>query len=145
MVHRSKPTVCAMYPIGRCLILAGKTAADIDMESVQYIFNKPECRGSDGTKTQTVREWLEAFDIPIKDEFFLMWQKKIVMDMGSVFREIEKKISEETMLMLWNAAFVGLYLHYQTELDFMRQFEENVQNFNSLLHSTFGDMIEGRE
>ena len=145
MVHQSKPTVCAMYPIGRCLVLAGKTAADIDLDSVQYIFNKPDCKGSEGTETHTVREWLEAFDIPIEDEYFLMWQKKIVMDMSCVFREIEKKVSDKTMEMLWNAAFVGLYLHYKTELDFMSQFEENVQNFNSLLHSAFGDMLEGRE
>ena len=144
MVHRSKPTVCAMYPIGRCITLHGKTAADIDMDSVQYIFNKPECRGSDGTKTQTVREWLEAFGIPVDDEFFILWQRSITK-LGSAFRKIEKKISQETMLMLWNAAFVGLYLHYQTELDFMSQFEENAQNFTTMLHSTFGDMLEGRE
>lgn len=141
MVHRSKPTVCAMYPIGRCVILAGETAGDIDMDSVQYIFNRPECRGSDGTETHTVkvREWLEFFGIPVKDEFFIKWQR-IVMDMGSVFREIEKKISDETMEMLWTAAFVGLYLHYQTELDFMTQFEENTQKFIALLHAGLGDV-----
>ncbi len=144
MVHRSKPTVCAMYPIGRCVILAGKTAADIDMDSVQYIFNKPDCRGSDGPETHTVREWLESFGIPIGDKFFILWQKSVTK-VGSAFREIEKKISEETMEILWNAAFVGLYLHYKTELDFMSQFEENVQNFTTMLHSTFGDMLEGRE
>lgn len=138
MVHKSKPVVCAMYPIGRCLILAGKTAADID--SVQYIFNRPECRGSDGTETHTVsvREWLESFGIPVKDEFFIKWQRT-VMDMGSVFREIEKKVSDRTMEMLWNAAFFGLYLHYQTELDFMSQFEENAQKFIALLHAGIGD------
>lgn len=140
MVHRSKPTVCAMYPIGRCLILAGKTAADINMDSVQYIFNRPECRGSDGTKTQTVREWLAIFDVPVKDEFFIMWQKVAIMDMGSVFRQIEKKVSDKTMKMLWNAAFVSLYLHYQTDLDFMVQFEENAQKFTSLLHSAIGEV-----
>ena len=139
MVHRSKPTVCAMYPIGRCVILAGETAGDIDMDSVQYIFNRPECRGSDGTETHTVREWLESFGISVEDEFFIKWQR-LVMEMGSVFRKIEKKIGEETMEMLWTAAFVGLYLHYQTELDFMTQFEENAQKFIALLHAGLGDV-----
>lgn len=103
--------------------------------------NKPDCRGSDGTETHTVRvrEWLESFGIPVKDEFFIKWQR-IVMDMGSIFREIEKKVSDETMEMLWTAAFVGLYLHYQTELDFMSQFEENAQKFIALLHAGSGDV-----
>lgn len=139
MVHKSKPVVCAMYPIGRYLILAGKTAADIDMDSMQYIFNKPDCRGSDGEEIHTVREWLESFGIPVKDEFFIKWQR-IVMDMGSVFRKIEKKVSDRTMEMLWNVAFFGLYLHYQTELDFMTQFEENAQKFIALLHAGIGDV-----
>lgn len=133
-VHDAKPGICKLYPLGRLLELLGKTAADIDMDSIQYIFNKPNCKGSEGSGTHTVREWLESFGIPVVDEFFIKWQR-IVMDMGSVFREIERKISEKTMLMLWNAAFVGLYLHYQTELDFMSQFEENAQKFTELLHS----------
>ena len=134
MVHRSKPTVCAMYPIGRYLALAGKTAADIDLDSMQYIFNKPDCKGSEGTETHTVREWLESFGIPINDEFFLKWQK-MAMEMGTVFRKIEKKVSDQTIEMLWNAAFISLYLHYDTEQDFMCQFEENAQKFTELLHS----------
>lgn len=134
MVHRSKPTVCAMYPIGRCVILAGKTAADIDIDSVQYIFNRPDCKGSESSEPHTVREWLEAFGIPVEDEYFVKWQR-MVMEMGTVFRKIERKMSEKTLKMLWNAAFIGLYLHYDTEQDFMGQFEENVQKFTELLHS----------
>lgn len=120
--------------------MAGKTAAaDIDMDAVQYIFNTPDCRGRDGTETHTVREWLESFGIPVEDKFFLKWHR-IVMEMGSVFREIEKKVSDETMEMLWTAVFVGLYLHYQTELDFMNQFEENAQKFIALLHAGIEDV-----
>ena len=132
MVHSSKPTVCAMYPIGRCITLLGKTAADID--SIQYIFNKPDCKGSEGLEKHTVREWLESFGIPINDEFFIKWQK-MAMEMGTGFRKIEKKVSDQTMEMLWKAAFIGLYLHYDTGQDFMSQFDENAQKFTELLHS----------
>lgn len=134
IAHKSKPTVCALFPIGRFILLAGKTATDIDMNSIQYIFNKPDCKGSEGTETHTVREWLESFGIPVKDEFFIKWQS-IVMEMGTVFRTIEKKVCEKTMETLWNAALVGLYLHYDTEQDFMSQFDENVLKFTELLHS----------
>lgn len=134
MVHRSKPTVCAMYPIGRCVILAGETAGDIDIDSVQYIFNRPDCKGGERSELHTVREWLEAFGIPVEDEYFVKWQR-MVMEMGTVFRKIERKMSEKMLEMLWNAAFIGLYLHYDTEQDFMGQFEENVQKFTELLHS----------
>lgn len=44
-------------------------------------------------------------------------------------------MSEKTLEMLWNAAFIGLYLHYDTEQDFMNQFDENAQKFTELLHS----------
>ena len=98
---------------------------------IQYIFTKPDCGGA--AETYTVRKWMEFFGIPVKDEFFIQWQK-VIIETSIIFRKLEKKFSTKTMEMAWTAAFCGLYLHYDTEQDFMSQFEKNVQNFLELLH-----------
>ena len=45
MVHDVKPTVCAMFPIGRYLTLSADDSFLKNPEelSVGYIFNNPEC------------------------------------------------------------------------------------------------------
>ena len=135
-VHRSKPTVCAMYPIGRCLIADNKKEGlkDIDTGQIQYIFNRPDC--GDDSESHTVREWLETFGIPISDEFFIKWQQ-VVLKMGAIFRTIERGMSRNVMEQVWNAAFVGIYLHYDTEKNFIPQFEENTKKFFGMMDTAF--------
>lgn len=136
MVHKSKPTVCAMYPLGRCIVAANPKEGlkDISQGKFQYIFSDPGC--GDASETHTVREYLESFGIPVPDEFFMEWQQT-VLEMGNIFRKLEKTVSNETMELVRRAAFIGLYLHYETEKDFMPQFDSNVKNFFDMLHSVF--------
>lgn len=77
-MHQSKPSVCAMFPIGRFLQVgdAEGNIKDISVEDIQYIFSRPGC--GDDTESYTVREWLEFFGIPLQDEFFIKWQKAII-------------------------------------------------------------------
>lgn len=37
------------------------------------------------------------------------------------------------MEQVWTAAFIGLYLHYDTEADFMMQSKENARKFFDML------------
>lgn len=80
-VHRAKPTVCAMFPIGRVVAAENMKEGlkNVSQEQVQYIFVNPEC--GEESEVHTVREWLESFAVPIPDEFFLTWQQT-VLDMG---------------------------------------------------------------
>lgn len=138
MVHKAKPTVCAMFPIGRCLMATNpkKGLNDITQSQMQYIFSNPGC--GDGSETQTVREYLESFGIPVEDNFFLEWQQ-VILDMGNFFRKIEKVVSQETMELVWTAAFTGIYLHYDIEQEFMTQFESNSKNFFDMLDAVFSE------
>lgn len=43
------------------------------------------------------------------------------------FSEGRKIISQNIMQMLWSATYIGLYLNYDTEQEFLPQFEENAQ------------------
>lgn len=133
LVHKSKPSVCAMFPIGRFL-QTGDTEGNIkniSVEDVQYIFTRPEC--GDGTESYTVREWLEYFKIPLEDEFFIQWQKTII-ETSMAFRKLEKKVEPHVMELAWTAALSGLYLHYDIGQDFLPQFEENAKIFLEMLH-----------
>lgn len=133
MVHQSKPTVCAMHPIGRCLVADNKKEGlkDISKNQIQYIFNNPGC--GDNSETQTVREYLESFGVSVTDDFFRRWQQ-VVLDMSNSFRKIEKVVSQETMELVWTAAFTGLYLHYDIGQEFVSQFNDNVKIFFDTLH-----------
>ena len=99
-------------------------SSQITVDQIQYIFTDPGC--GDDTETHTVREWLGAFNIPIEDEFFIQWQKAVT-ESGVIFRKKEKIISQNIMQMLWSATYIGLYLNYDTEQEFLPQFEDNAQ------------------
>ena len=135
-VHRAKPTVCAMFPIGRCLVADNPQEGlkDDDMSQVQYIFSNPGCGNQ--SENHTVREWLESFDVPVPDEFFVKWQKT-VLKMGAIFRIIEGGMSRNIMEQVWGAALVGIYLNYDTDADFLPQFEANIKKFFDMMDTAF--------
>lgn len=132
MVHKSKPSVCAMFPIGRFLQVgdAEGNIRDVTVDDVQYIFTKPDC--GDDAESHTVREWLEAFGISLQDEFYIKWQK-IIVETSMTYRKLEMRVSPHVMQLAWQACFIELYLNYDTEEEFMPQFEDNVQSFHGLL------------
>lgn len=130
-VHKAKPTVCAMFPIGRCIQMdAANQNAEINTGDVRYIFTDPGC--GDDSETHTVREWLGDFGIPLEDEFFLAWNQ-MISELGAIFRKGEKVLSEEGMMAAWNLTFVKIYLDYDMSEEFMPQFKENAAEVLSVM------------
>lgn len=122
-VHKAKPTVCAMFPIGRCIQMdAKKDDTKFTTSDSKYIFTNPGC--GDDSETHTVREWLNEFGIPLEDEFFLTWNQ-LISELGGIFRKGEKVLSEDGMNTVWNLTFVKIYLNYDLSMEFMPQFEKN--------------------
>lgn len=134
--NNSKPSVCALFPLGRCLKMDEKEVKDITTDDILYIFQNPGC-GDEG-ESHTVREWLESFGMSVSDEYFIEWQKTVT-ELCMIFRKVEKMISPSIMLMVWQSAFVGLYLHYDMALDFMPQFTENAKKVLEMMHTAFSD------
>lgn len=131
-VHKSKPTVCAMFPIGRCIQMdASKRKAEIGSDDIKYIFTNPGC--GDDSETHTVREWLNEFGIPMNDEFFLAWNQMLT-ELSNIFRKGEKVLSERAMNAVWSLSFVKLYLDYDMTKDFMPQFKENAAELLTVMH-----------
>lgn len=133
-VHNSKPTVCALYPLGRAVEVSKKATDNVEIspKDIKYILQPISCGGR---KTEhTVREWLEKFNIPVEDEFFARWQT-IVCKVGSAVRKLEKTASEEFMSKLLSLIFVGLYLDYSMKTEFEEQLEINSKKVVGFIES----------
>ena len=131
-VHKVKPAVCAMFPLGRYMSFEKDdyNAEAIDTSKVKYLLQPPEC--GDESETHTVREWLSGFDIKLEDEAFVQWQKAISR-FSNKFKELEKKQDMLSMMEIWFVVRVSLYLQYDTSKDFLPQFNYNVENLLKLL------------
>ena len=131
-VHKVKPAVCAMFPLGRYMSFEKDdyNAESIDTSKVKYLLQPPEC--GDESETHTVREWLSGFDVKLEDEAFVQWQKAISR-FSNKFKELEKKQDMLTMMEIWFVVRVSLYLQYDTSKDFLPQFNYNVENLLKLL------------
>ncbi len=131
-VHRAKPTVCAMFPVGRCIKMEKSEDGEPDITNaeIQFIINDHEC-GTD--ETHTVREWFAEFGIPLDDSFFKKWNQTI-MEAGAIMRRAEEKAPDSTVEVMWNLIYALLYLHYEIDQDFMPQFEKNAEDLLTVLH-----------
>ena len=131
-VHKVKPAVCGMYPLGRyiCVEPGNYEKGSIASGEVKYLLQPITC--GDESETHTVREWLSGFDIKLEDEAFVQWQKAISR-FSNKFKELEKKQDMLTMMEIWFVVRVSLYLQYDTSKDFLPQFNYNVENLLKLL------------
>lgn len=127
-IHECKPSVCALYPLGRVLLVEDPENAT--QKTIKYIMNDHSC----GSRKQkhTVREWLSRFGIPEQDDFFLLWNNTL-LSLSRAFRSLSKQgIPEEQMNTLWNIVYTGLYLDYDTNKDFMPQFQASAEKLLAL-------------
>ena len=67
-IHAAKPTVCALFPLGRI-------SSEND-DHVHYMMQKVNC-GADNEK-HTVREWLAGYGLEDSEQWFLEWQKVLL-------------------------------------------------------------------
>lgn len=131
-VHKVKPAVCGMFPLGRYMSFEKDAydQADFATNKVKYLLQPPDC--GDDSEEHTVREWLSGFDINLEDEVFVEWQKAI-SQFGNKIKELEKKQDMLTMMEIWFVVRVVLYLQYDTSKDFLPQFKNNTEHLMKLL------------
>lgn len=123
-VHKAKPGVCAMYPVGRYMAVNPETYHKTGLEGcqTQYMLQPITC--GDKSEVHTVREWLSDFDIETEDKTFILWHSTAAK-VGTLLKKGEKLVSEKTMCLAWNAVLKLLYLDYNTDQEFLPQFEKN--------------------
>ena len=113
-VHDCKPTVCALYPLGR-VIVNKESGEPVDGDAelqVKYIINDYSCGSA--ARVNTVRSWLARFGIAEHDEFFILWNR-VIIRLGLAIRELESKsFLERIMHLLWDIIFSTLYTEFDT-------------------------------
>ena len=131
-IHDSKPTVCALFPLGRVVLNAEALEGGLadGPVKVKYMLVDTDC----GSRKQvhTVREWLARFGIPEHDEFFLMWSRLTAMLHRMIHELEEHHVSNETLNLFWSAIFSTLYLDYDTSAEFLPQFRQAAEKLSSL-------------
>ena len=132
MVHKAKPTVCAMYPLGRCLAISQDTMSRIETAELkpQFILNEVDC--GDNAEEHTVREWLESFGIPVEDQYYIRWQR-IAMLASKVIKGVEGSWTNHGLNMLLTLIYNVLYLGYDMDKEFEPQFEERAEELRTIL------------
>ncbi len=132
-VHKAKPTVCALFPLGRTLSTKLNEPANLKDREVQYILQDPGCGNK--SETHTVREWLNDFDIPTDDGFFAKWSQT-VFDYGNIVKKLIDMLGEENIGMLFTVILGNIYLNYDIEKPFLSQFERNDTTFREMIIKT---------
>ena len=132
MVHKAKPTVCAMYPLGRCLAISQDTMSRIETAELkpQFILNEVDC--GDNAEEHTVREWLESFGIPVEDQYYIRWQR-VAMLASKIIKGVEGSWTTHGLNMLLTLIYNVLYLGYDMDKEFEPQFEERAEELRTIL------------
>lgn len=124
MIHDAKPAVCAMFPLGRAVRIDKDDAEKDELPplNVEYIITDIDC--GDNSETHTVKDWLESFGIPLKDEYFIKWQTTITL-LSPRIQKLEKTFDEKTVNRIIDFLYIKLYLDYDMNREFYSQFIEN--------------------
>jgi Fe-S-cluster containining protein len=132
-VHRAKPVVCALFPLGRAYAgPAGSGAGGSPSEIGPRYFVQSAACGSQA-HTHTVRSWLEKFGIPAEDDFYVLWNET-VMFLSDYFRGLEEKKTPDHILeRLRDITFVTLYIGFDPNLDLVPQFRKNAAKLKDCL------------
>ena len=132
MVHKAKPTVCAMYPLGRCLAISQDTMSRIETAELKPQFILNEVDWGDNAEEHTVREWLESFGIPVEDQYYIRWQR-IAMLASKIIKSVEGSWTPNGLNMLLTLIYNVLYLGYDMDKEFEPQFEERAEELRTIL------------
>ncbi len=136
-IHKNKPSVCVLYPLGRAA-MGQKGSTELEMS---YFLQEINC----GTKDEvhTPREWIGAFKIAQSEERFMVWQKMFLV-LSERLIELLPKIPERAAEALLAGICSTLYAQYDMEKPIMLQIKENVDNVTKVLDKTeqFIKMLE---
>lgn len=134
-VHKAKPTVCALFPIGRGIAGEKGNIHALTAKDIRYFLTNSGC--GDDSETHTVREWLGEFGFPVEDEFFIEWQK-CLLELSTRLRRLEQQ-SHADMGPIWSLTGSVLYLMYDMEKPFEPQFRAHADELCQMIRELSGE------
>ena len=125
-IHISKPTVCALFPLGRF------ADASKGVGEMQFFLQPVSCGGKD--EIHTIREWLSSFDLLESNTWFQAWQN-VILELSPLMNRLCKSLPEDVLNKAYSILFAEMYLAYQQNVDFLPQFKTNMEKVTELLKS----------
>lgn len=134
-VHNAKPTVCALFPLGRGIAYKKGSSREVTVKEIQFFLTDPGC--GDDSETHTVREWMGEFGLSVEDEFFIEWQR-CLLDLSRCLRRLEQQ-SHADMGPIWSLTGSVLYLIYDMERPFEPQFRAHADELCQMIRGLSGE------
>lgn len=126
MVQQYKPSVCALYPLGRYF--------DARDNSFHYFFNQNTCQcGKDTGQKWTLQKWLDKFNIEETEVMTAAWHKLLIGITQETCKISKDKITGEMI----DALYRVLYLNYDIEKPYVEQIRQNMYIAQCVLGSEF--------
>ena len=133
MVHDYKPSVCALFPLGRLY--------DISEKKLQYFFNPKSCgAGSNNGKLWKLQEWIDEFHLEETAPMTEAWMSLFIGISSQTHKMTLKKIESNERLVY--AMVSVLYLGYQTDAPFIPQVEGRKIAAQEIFQKEFGLKIK---
>ena len=130
IVHSVKPTVCALFPLGRGVCFKDSLCSEV--LEFSYFLQQIDC--GDDSEEFTVREWLAQFGMQPEDEFFMKWMP-FMSRLSEFLREAEKHCRQSVMVQLWSYCLITLFFDYSMEEDFMPQFQQRINSMVEFMNN----------
>ena len=127
-VHKAKPTVCALYPLGRGINT--ESGENMKAKDIYYILQPSDCNCK--KETHTVREWVESFGIPVQDQYYVEWMG-LVSELSAQFREYQKAMDPEKLCAVYEVVSLAMYYSYSIRDSFEPQFEINCRRIREIM------------
>ena len=122
IVHKSKPVVCAIHPLGR--LFSGED------NQIHYFTQDSVCpRGKSNGQEWTLKAWLEHFGIPETNSMSNAWFK-LLTGVSTVTSKMAKEDINDQMIWLM---VTGMYVAY----DISKPYEEQAENNMTMLAKLF--------
>lgn len=121
LVNEVKPTVCALYPLGRIV------AFDLNKYRSQYFLQEVDCGTKD--KENIIGDWIKVLGEEF-EECSHLWQS-MVTKASEMMRKLPK-MDEEHLEMLNTMLFMVLYDGYDYDEDFVSQFKDHLLYMDKL-------------
>lgn len=125
-IHHAKPGVCEIYPLAR-----GVSAENPDI--VEYRLTPVKC--GKRCKEFTVREWLSVTGFDESNALYFAWDKRCE-ELIPWMQKLHEQYGEGGFSRLAPYIASLLYLQYDTDKEFIPQFDENGRTLIRILEST---------
>ncbi len=115
-IQKNKPSVCALFPLGRCA--ARKNCGT----EIFYILQPTDC--GERNESHTPKEWMREFNLEESEAWFSVWQD-IVSALSERITEVLPKVSGELESAMYTGVGGLLYLKYDKDKPILPQVREN--------------------